>query len=391
MNKTHLAATGLIALSMVLSANAATDDGQLTIWINGDKGYQGLAEVGQKFEDATGVKVIVSHPDDVDVAFQQSAAVGNGPDIVVWTHDRFGEWAKSGLIVPVTPSAVEKAKFEDLAWDAMRVDGKYYGYPIAIEALSLIYNQQLVAAPPQTFEEIDAVDDILQRVGKRAISWPYTAPYFCYPLLAAGGGYAFKPHAGGYDVKDTGINNSGAVAGIQFLAQQLAQGRLPFGEDQQHVEDAFARGELAMMINGPSSWGKLDRQGLAYGVAPLPTLHGHPARAFVGVLAAAINAASPNRGVAVKFLEQYLLTDVGLGTVNRDKPLGAVALRSFQRTQETDPRIQATLVNARNGEPMPSVPEMIRFWLAFDWALQEVSKQQPVEKVLDEAARRIVQ
>ena len=75
---------GLATLGMACSATAAIEEGQLTIWINGDKGYNGLAEVGKKFEAATGVKVTVAHPDQVEVKFQQTAATGNGPDIFMW-------------------------------------------------------------------------------------------------------------------------------------------------------------------------------------------------------------------------------------------------------------------------------------------------------------------
>lgn len=95
---------GLATLGVACSATAAIDEGQLTIWINGDKGYNGLAEVGKKFEAETGIKVTVAHPDQVEVKFQQAAATGNGPDIFFWAHDRYGEWVKAGLLVPVTPN-----------------------------------------------------------------------------------------------------------------------------------------------------------------------------------------------------------------------------------------------------------------------------------------------
>ncbi|GGD37596.1 hypothetical protein GCM10011513_39220 [Franconibacter daqui] len=35
--------------------------------------------------------------------------------------------------------------------------------------------------------------------------------------------------------------------------------------------------------------------------------------------------------------------------MNKDKPLGAVALKSFQTKLEKDPRIAATMKNAENG------------------------------------------
>ena len=72
---------GLATLGEASSATAAIDEGQQTIWINGDKGYNGLAEVGKKFEAETGIKVTVAHPDQVEVKFQQAAATGNNPNI----------------------------------------------------------------------------------------------------------------------------------------------------------------------------------------------------------------------------------------------------------------------------------------------------------------------
>ena len=126
------------------SANAAIEKGQLTVWVNGDKGYNGMAKVGEKFTADTGVKVVVAHPDQVEVKFQQTAATGNGPDLMMWAHDRFGEWSKAGLITPLTPSDAVKAKFAKVGWDAMTVDGKIVGYPVAIEAVSLICNNKFV-------------------------------------------------------------------------------------------------------------------------------------------------------------------------------------------------------------------------------------------------------
>lgn len=49
---------GLATLGVACSATAAIDEGQLTIWINGDKGYNGLAEVGKKFEAETASRLL---------------------------------------------------------------------------------------------------------------------------------------------------------------------------------------------------------------------------------------------------------------------------------------------------------------------------------------------
>ena len=99
-----------------------------------------------------------------------------------------------------------------------------------------------------------------------------------------------------------------------------------------------------------------------YGVTTIPSFNGEASKPFVGVLTAGISTASPNKDLAVEFLENYLLTNDGLRTVNDDKPLGAVALKSFQKELESDPRIAATMESAENGEIMPNIPQMNNYW-----------------------------
>lgn len=101
-----LALSALATLVLSSSAFAKIEEGKLVIWINGDKGYNGLAEVGKKFEKETGIKVLIEHPDKLEEKFPQVAATGDGPDIIFWAHDRFGVmrslacWLKSILLKP---------------------------------------------------------------------------------------------------------------------------------------------------------------------------------------------------------------------------------------------------------------------------------------------------
>lgn len=104
--------------------------------------------------------------------------------------------------------------------------------------------------------------------------------------------------------------------------------------DYSIAEAAFNKGETAMTINGPWAWSNIDKSKVNYGVTLLPTFKGNASKPFVGVLSAGINAASPNKELAKEFLENYLMTDRGLDEVNKDKPLGAVALKSFREKLE---------------------------------------------------------
>ncbi|WP_313689686.1 MULTISPECIES: maltose/maltodextrin ABC transporter substrate-binding protein MalE [unclassified Pantoea] len=385
-----LALSALTAVLFSASAMAKIEEGKLVIWINGDKGYNGLAEVGKKFEQETGIKVTVEHPDKMEEKYPQVAATGDGPDIIFWAHDRFGGYAESGLLAEISPDKNFQEKIFPFTWDAVRFNGKLIGYPISVEALSLIYNKDLLPEPPKTWEEIAALDQKMRKQGKSAIMFNLQEPYFTWPLLAAGGAYAFKYADGHYNVKDVGVDNAGAKAGMQFLVDQVKAKTLNADTDYSIAEAAFNKGQTAMTINGPWAWSNIDKSGINYGITLLPTLKGKPSKAFVGVLSAGINAASPNKELAKEFLENYLLTDAGLGAVNKDKPLGAVALKSFQQQLEKDPRIAATMSNAQNGDIMPNIPQMAAFWYAMRTAtLNALSGRQTVDAALKDAKARL--
>ncbi|SQB36589.1 maltose transport system, substrate-binding protein [Citrobacter koseri] len=288
------------------------------------------------------------------------------------------------------PDQAFQDKLYPFTWDAVRYNGKLIAYPIAVEALSLIYNKDLVPNPPKTWEEIPALDKELKAKGKSALMFNLQEPYFTWPLIAADGGYAFKFENGKYDVKDVGVDSAGAKAGLGFLVDMIKNKHMNADTDYSIAEAAFNKGETAMTINGPWAWSNIDKSKINYGVTLLPTFKGKPSKPFVGVLSAGINAASPNKELAKEFLENYLLTDQGLDDVNKDKPLGAVALKSFQDQLAKDPRIAATMDNAQKGEIMPNIPQMSAFWYAVRTAvINAASGRQTVDAALKDAQGRI--
>jgi len=385
-----LALSALATLVLSSPAFAKIEEGKLVIWINGDKGYNGLAEVGKKFEKDTGIKVTVEHPDKLEEKYPQVAATGDGPDIIFWAHDRFGGYAQSGLLAEITPDQAFKDKLFPFTWDAATYNGKLNGYPVAVEALSLIYNKDIIKEAPKTWEEIPALDKQLRAKGKSAIMWNLQEPYFTWPIIAADGGYAFKYEDGKYNIKDTGVDNAGSQAGLQFIIDLVKNKHINADTDYSIAEAAFNKGQTAMTIDGPWAWSNLDKSKINYGVTLLPTFKGKPSKPFVGVLTAGINAASPNKELAKEFLENYLITDEGLAVVNKDKPLGAVALKSYQQQLEKDPRIAATMANSKNGEIMPNVPQMSAFWYAERSAIiNAVNGRQTVQQALKDVEARI--
>lgn len=289
------------------------------------------------------------------------------------------------------PSQEFKDKLVDFSWDAVTVDGKIFGYPLAIEVPSLIYNKDLLPNPPKSWEELESIHQAMQKQGKKAIMWDVKNAYFTWPMISAGGAYAFGKTAEGYDAKDTGVNNEAGVAGLQFLVDMVNKGIVDPNMDYSVSEASFTKGEVAMTINGPWSWGNLDKMDVNYGVAVLPTLNGGKGNPFVGILSAGINASSPNKDLAVEFLENYLYQDAALKIMDDDKPLGAVTLKSFQKVLESDERIKSTMINAENGEIMPNIPQMTSYFFAEGAAIDNAMQgKQTVKDALDTAAKQIV-
>ena len=387
----RLAGVGM-ALSFGVSIAGAQTLPSLLIWINGDKGYNGLQKVGDSFTRESGVKVVVQHPEGAPDKFQAAAAAGKGPDIMCWPHDRVGEWAKSGLIVPVRPGKTIRDAIEDSAWGAFSYRGQTWGYPIAIETVGLIYNKALVPTPPQSFEQLIEIDKSLKAQGKSAILWAYNNSFFSWGLLAGTGGFVFGRDAQGeLDPRQVGVNAAGALAGAQMLERLIKDGHMPKGARYSEMEGAFARGQVAMMINGPWAWDNVRKVGINFGVAPLPSIAGKPGKPFVGVLGCMITAPSKAKDVAREFIEQHLLKVTSLKMISADVALGVPANKAYYAELSADPNIRATMDNARAGAAIPNIPEMGRFFPAIDAALEAITNgRQAPKDALDGAAARML-
>lgn len=366
---------------------------KLLVWINGDKGYDGLQKVGDAFTTLSGVKVVVQHPEGATDKFQAAAAAGKGPDIFCWPHDRTGEWARSGLLVPVHPPKRVRDEIDESAWKAFTYKGKIWGYPLSIEAVGLVVNRDLVKTVPTTFDEVVALDKELMKQGKKALLWDYNKSFFTWPLLAGAGGEVFGRSASGeLDPAVVGVNSPGAVAGAAMLSKLIEGGTMPRGARYAEMEAGFARGEIAMMITGPWAWDNARKAKINFTVAPIPAvIPGKPSKSFVGVLGCMIAAPSKVKDVAREFIENHLLKVDSLKTISANVPLGTPANKAYFAELAGDGNIRATMENARMGEPLPNIPELGKFFPAMDAALEAISQgRQTPKEALDGAAARML-
>lgn len=368
-----------VALWLVSGVAHAWEAGRLRIWVNADKGYAGIQRVAQAYTRQTGVPVVVEHFDHAVDRFEAAMTAGRSedmPDIWIWPHDRLGDWVAKGWIEALQPDESVRQDVVQVGWDAFTAAGRVWGYPIAVEAVALVYNRRWVSEPPKTFEEVPALHEKLRPHGVRALGWETASPYFTWPLMAAGGAYVFQRQLDGtYNPQDTGLTHPGAVQGLEYLRRLIDAGVIPAGGlGYAAAQDDMLRGKQALWITGPWAWEALQAAGVDFGVAPLPTLGGKPARPFVGVLGAMIVKGTPNRAAAVAFLERHLLQPAGLEAVNAAKPIGVPASKRMFWKLYADARIRTSMEAIYAGRPMPSNREMSHFWQHLAAALREVNQ-----------------
>ena len=180
---------------------------------------KGLEPVAQKFQDDFGLKITIDTPEKVTDAFPMAAQAGKGPDVVVWAHDKVGEWADAGLIRPIEVSSEFSQKFFPKAWQAVLHRGCIWGYPIGLETVTLIYNKNLlIASPPADLAQLIPISQEMKtrNPGVIPILWDYKSAFYSWGILASAGAYVFSKNGIGYDLRNIGIANPTAIAALPY-------------------------------------------------------------------------------------------------------------------------------------------------------------------------------
>ena len=363
----------LLTLCLVPMNLFAWINGELLIWMDNERG-RSLQPIVNKFESDLGLKVAIETPEKITDSFPIAAQAGKGPDLVIWAHDKVGEWADGGLISPVDVQNQFVGKFFAKSWQAVTHRDRFWGYPIALETATLIYNKALLDGPPPIeLSQLASIDQEMKRnhPGVTTILWDLRSAYYTWAILASGGGFVFAKNGSDYDLRNIGIATPGAVDALSEIIGLIRSGMLPKVCPYSETEERMGQGKLAMMISGPWAWSNLTKKGINFDLGQIPGVGGKVGRPFVGVSVAYLNRSSPNQDVAKEFIERYLLTDEGLAALDSAKPIGIPALISlYEKLAKDNPHLRQLRASVDIGQIMPNVPEMGRFFTSLGAALQ---------------------
>lgn len=364
---------------------------ELEIWTSNENIKMALEKLVPQFEKDFKAKVKVTVLNkDLTSQFKTAAMSGKGPDILCWAHDVVGELASSGLIEPILLDPAISSQILPVALKAYTFQNKLYGYPYDLESVAMIYNKDLLKELPTSLEELIGKDLEFKQKKKNIFLYDFTNFFFSFPILSAAGGYIFKDTGAGLNVKDVGLSNAGAVQGAKFIKELAAKGIIPSSTERGIAFDKMTKGLLAATIDGPWAINDLKKAKINYAVAPIPTLAGQTPKPFVGTHGFMIRRSSKRKDLAKELVEGYFMTKSGIHTIYLADPRGPSRKDVIAELGNQNKDLQAFMQSAKNGIPMPNVPEMGAVWGAAGSALKLIVNQQSTpSEAMEKAVQQI--
>ena len=396
-----LGTVGFASLLLVACGGKKEDSSSaknsLTVYVdNGYKSY--MEEAAKAFEKESGTKVTIKTGDALGGLDKLSLdnQSGKAPDVMMAPYDRVGGLGNDGQLAEVTLS--KDSKTDKTTESLVTNGGKVYGAPAVIETLVLYYNKDLLQEAPKTFGELeelakDSKYDFAGEEGKNtAFLADWTNFYYAYGLLSGNGGYVFGKN--GTDPKDVGLNNQGAIDGIEYAKTWYA--KWPKGlQDTKgaanFIQTQFQEGKTAAIIDGPWKASSLKEAKVNYGVATIPTLpNGKAYSAFGGGKAWVIPAGANNPEAAQKFVDFLTSTDQQKAFYDKTNEVPANTEAREYAVGKNDELTTAVVKQFENAQPMPNISEMSTVWdPAATMLFDAVSGKKSAKDAADDAVKLI--
>jgi len=332
-------------------------------------------------------------------------ASGVGPDIIdLYSMDQMLVMKEAGILLDLTPYAAEMGFGPDNTYPAIRPrlvsDGKQYRYPCNVGANCVVFNKAVfddhgVPYPTSdwTWDEfIETGRQLLENPSKSGKEHIALAHHFselvCYDLIINFGGRLFTE-----DGLCSLLDSEEVIGAIQMFhdlmhehhvlstpteaASMAAQGGWGVGGI-----NFFSSGKAAMMIIG--RWYLIQVPNFpeiapTLGAAQLPHLPGRVSSVACAARAAGVNALSPNREHALKFLQYLASPEYGKIIVDGGDslpPNPSLAQDGVMLVNDivSDPAFHQPFVDAINTARALDVSGFIDMGQVQRWFLERVQK-----------------
>lgn len=384
----------LLALFAAIFVGCGERDSRtiITIWHQSRPAeYQLLRDEIARFEQVhpqVRVRALYKETEELRSGFQAAALAGGGPELVYGPSDVLGALQTMGVVQDLSKwfPANENADFVDGALtflpsphdatkrELVQVADRFGNH------LALVYNRRFLPTPPKTSDEL--IDFAMQntrdddgdgRKDRYGLVSNFTEPFFAIPFLTGFGGWVFAeaPEAAAKSSTERptpSLDTPQAVAAWRFMQDlQSRYGVAPKNCDYETADSLFKSGKAAMIINGDWSWADyLATPGIDAAVAVLPivSVTGQPMRTMFAPKGYSLNfnTRPETAELAMQFVRHMVSDDVQRRIVHELRMLPSRRTMQNDPLFKTDPTLQASLAQLKNGRRMPTATELRAIW-----------------------------
>ena len=297
---------------------------------------------------------------------------GNGPDLIIFAHDKIGTWSRDKLIQPLGDWATKERLRRFLPQTVMPLvfERAVYGLPVAFKSLVLFYNKALIETPPTTMAELveAARKHTDAKAGKFGLGYDAADLYQHAALLHAYGGRVWDDAAG-----TLAIDSPGAVEALA-AARDLHKkdGIVPKGLTGFVITAMFNDGKVPFVFNGPWFVPEIDPK-VKWGVTVMPkAANGKPMTPYLGSEALLLSAKTKERDAALTIIDYLTSDEAALARLQKGSQLVANQKIYENPRWAADPTVKVFRAQAEVSVPMPNAAEANVAWQPYGSALRKV-------------------
>lgn len=345
----------------------------LTLWqgVNPPPNRDVLQTLVDKFNQAhpkIQVKSLYVGQSDQQLPKILAAIVGNAPPDLLWGAPMLtGQLVDLGGIVPLgkfLKQSPQRQSVDPALLESMTYQNKIWSIPFGTNNVGLFYRPTLLAAAgikdlPKTWAELRITAQKLTQGEQKGILLPLGkgewTVFTWLPFMWSGGGDLTRRDQA--TAKDVRVDNSGAVAALQFWQDLINDGSAVLSAPERGFElDSFLAGKVAMQLTGPWTLGQLQGTKTDFGVMPIP-MGQRAATSTGGENLFIMKTTAPRQEAAWQFAEYVLSKEFqtawALGTGYLPVNLQARQNPRYQEFVTKQPAVKVFLDQTVNGRSRP--------------------------------------
>lgn len=280
-------------------------------------------------------------------------------DVFIGPSDWAGTFSTMKRLENIDSISILKKHKKDMLPSALKggmFKGKLMAFPESIETSLLVYNKTLVKTAPKTVDQLITMAKKATKGGTYGLVMDKTNYYFQRAWYAGYGGKEFKS----IEKATPDFNNKKYISFLKLMKKFEDAKIMPKSVDYNTMMSLFTSGKAAFMINGPWSFGDIDKSAMKgkYALANYPKIGGKDSKPFLGVKEFYIPKASTHKVAAAKFIEYMTSEKVQKMFLDKAGHIPA----NIKVKLSANKNALAVQNQAKIAEPTPNIPETATIW-----------------------------